>query len=250
MNFNLKMNCKSFFQLSAAFLLTFGVILNLTAANNIAPKKKAIKVLMIGGGNAHDFIKWYKETDLVTLAEGGLADVIYTEDTDKIIDLLPEMDVLFIANNKPIPDPATREAIFAFADAGKGIVLAHAGMWYSWRDWPEFNTELVSGGSRGHDRYGEFNVDLTDKKHPVTKGVPSHFSLKDELYYQQVDSKGPGIEVLAEASTEGKDPFPSVFIVKHAKAKIVGIALGHDGAAHNLEAYKTLIRNAVKWASK
>lgn len=250
MNFNLRINFKKYLQLNFIFLLTFGMVLNLTAANNNVPKKKAIKILLVGGGNAHDFNKWYKETDMATLEEGGLAEVTYTEDTDKIVDFLPYIDVLFIANNKPIPDLATREAIFAFAAAGKGIVLAHAGMWYSWRDWPEFNTELVSGGSRGHDRYGEFNVDLTDKKHPVTKGVPSHFSLKDELYYQQVDPKGPGIEVLAEASTEGKDPFPSVFIVKHAKAKIVGIALGHDGAAHDLEAYQTLIRNAVKWASK
>lgn len=247
---NTNLNLKIFTKLSLVLLLTIGIVLNLTAAKKSDPIKKAIKVLMVGGGNAHDFTKWYKETDLVTLEEGGLAEVIYTEDTDKIKDILPEMDVLFIANNKPIPHPSTREAIFAFADAGKGIVLAHAGMWYSWRDWPEFNVQLVSGGSRGHNRYGEFNVDLTDTKHPVTKGVPSHFSLKDELYHQQVDPNGPGIEVLAEASTDGKESFPSVFIVKHSKAKIVGIALGHDGASHNLEAYQTLIRNAVKWVSK
>ncbi|MEB2773835.1 ThuA domain-containing protein [Algoriphagus sp. D3-2-R+10] len=247
-----KINLKRLLHFCFSLLLTLGMTYNLVAETNEkpSPKKKPIKVLLVGGDASHDFDKWYKEVDAATLEKQGLAEVIYTDDTDIINDYLPDIDVLFLANNKAIPDPATREAIFAFANSGKGIIIAHAGMWYSWNDWPEYNRDLVSGGSRGHDRYGEFDVNLTNVKHAVTKGVPSHFSLKDELYYQKIDSEGPGIEVLAQASTEGKEPFPSVFIVKHPKAKIVGIALGHDAASHELEAYQTLIRNAVKWAAK
>ncbi|EAZ81970.1 ThuA domain-containing protein [Algoriphagus machipongonensis] len=243
-----RVNLKGLVKLSLSLILTFGLLMNLSAEPN--PIKKPIKVLIVGGNASHDFEKWYKEVDAATLESKGLAEVTYTEDTDNIKDYLDTIDVLFLSNNKPINDIATREAIFAFADAGKGIIIAHAGMWYSWRDWPEYNKELVSGGSRGHDRYGNFNVDLTDVKHPVTKGLPAHFSLDDELYYQKVDPEGPGIEVLANASTEGNEAFPSIYIVKHAHAKIVGIALGHDAASHELEAYKTLIRNAVKWAAK
>ncbi|WP_439488318.1 ThuA domain-containing protein [Algoriphagus sp.] len=247
-----KINLQSIIRLGVGLFLSFGLIFNLSAEDREKPslKKKPIKVLMVGGDASHDFDKWYKEVDAATLEMKGLAEVTYTDDTDNIKDYLDTIDVLFLANNKAINDIATREAIFAFADAGKGIIIAHAGMWYSWTDWPEYNKELVSGGSRGHDRYGKFDVNLSDIKHPVTKGVPSHFSLEDELYYQKVDPDGPGIEVLAHASTEGKEPFPSVFIVKHPKAKIVGIALGHDAASHEFEPYQTLIRNAVKWAAK
>ena len=52
----------------------------------------------------------------------------------------------------------------------------------------------------------------------------------------------------AKNLTNGKT-FPSVWIVKHPKARIVCIALGHDGKAHDLPAYKTMLRNAVAWAA-
>ncbi|SFU09366.1 Type 1 glutamine amidotransferase (GATase1) [Algoriphagus locisalis] len=230
-----------------SLMLVFGIGTSLLA--NGAPLKKPIKVLMVGGGSSHDFDKWYKGADVATLEKDGLAEVTYTDDPSTILQYLDQTDVLFLANNQPIPDEDTRKAIFAFADAGKGIVLAHPALWYNWNDWPEYNKTMVSGGSRGHNAYGNFNVDLT-AKHPVTKGLPKSFSLDDELYYFKVDPAGPGVEILAQASNAETDPFPSIFIVKNPKAKIVGIALGHDAASHELEAYQTLIRNAVKWAAK
>lgn len=230
-----------------SLMLVLGMVTSLTAKEN--PGKNPIKVLMVGGGSSHDFDKWYKGADVATLEKDGLAEVTYTDDPSSILQYLDETDVLFLANNQPIPDDATRKAIFAFAEAGKGLVLAHPALWYNWNDWPEYNQTLVSGGSRGHNAYGNFQVDLS-KKHSVTKGLPSQFSLDDELYYYKEDAAGPGIEVLAEASNAETEPFPSIFIVKNPKAKIVGIALGHDAASHELEAYQTLIRNAVKWAAK
>lgn len=241
------MNLKNTFIPILSLILVLGMVANLLAKED--PAKKPIKVLMVGGGSSHDFDKWYKEADAATLEEGGLAEVTYTDDPSTILHYLAETDVLFLATNQPIPDEATRKAIFAFAEAGKGLILAHPALWYNWEDWPEYNQIMVSGGSRGHNAYGNFNVDLI-KKHPVTKGLPAHFSLDDELYYYKVDPAGSGIEILAQASNAETDPFPSIFIVKNPKAKIVGIALGHDAASHELEAYQTLIRNAVKWAAK
>ena len=50
----------------------------------------------------------------------------------------------------------------------------------------------------------------------------------DELYYMTPDTNGSPIEVLAETSPSKKfqRPHPSVCIVKHPTARIVGIALG------------------------
>ena len=240
------MNLKNTIIPFLSLMLVFGIAMNLQAKDN--PAKKPIKVLMVGGGSSHDFDKWYKGADVATLERDGLAEVTYTDDPTTILQHLSDTDVLFLANNQPIADDATRKAIFAFAEAGKGLVLAHPAIWYNWNDWPEYNKIMVSGGSRGHNKYGNFNVDLTTK-HPVTKGLPAHFSLDDELYYFKVDTAGPGVEILANASNAETEPFPSIFIVKNPKARIVGIALGHDAASHELEAYQTLIRNAVKWAA-
>ncbi len=59
------------------------------------------------------------------------------------------------------------------------------------------------------------------------------------------------IEVLAETSPSKKfgKSHPSVWVTKHEKARIVGIALGHDERVHDLEAFKAILANAVKFVS-
>ena len=43
--------------------------------------------------------------------------------------------------------------------------------------------------------------------------------------------------------------YPSVFVVKHPKARIVAIALGHDAESHDFAPYQQILRNAVKWVA-
>lgn len=214
-------------------------------------KKKPIKALMVGGDASHDFDRWYKIEDVKTLSEKGLAEVVYTDDPSTILEHLPQIDVLILSNNKAIPDPATRQAIFDFLDQGKGLILLHAAIWYNWNDWPEYNRLLVGGGSRGHDKYGPFDVTVIDKKHPLMKKIPAQFNLADELYYHKIDPEGSSVKVLATAQMAGKaESYPSIFTVEHPNARIVGIALGHDAASHEHPAYRTLLQNAIQWAAR
>ena len=235
--------------LAFLFLIIFGVASVQSESVNPS-KKKAIRVLLVGGGSSHDFDRWYKQEDVETLQKDGLASVEYTSDPTTILSKLPDIDVLYLANNQPIKDDATRKAIFAFVDSGKGLVLAHPALWYNWADWPEYNQKLVGGGSKGHNKYGPFDVTITNTKHPVTKGVPATFHLDDELYYFIADSTGTPIEVLATAKAADSDKvFPSLVIVKYPKGRIVGIAPGHDAASHTIEPYKTILKNSIKWAA-
>ena len=157
-------------------------------------------------------------------------------------------EVLILSNNQAIPDPAARKGIFDHAEAGKGIVIVHAGAWYNWADWKEYNRQLVGGGSRGHEKLQDFEVLAVDGAHPVMAGVPASFKVKDELYFYQKDAQGPDVEVLAKGkSLETGKEWPVVLRVKHPKARIIVITLGHDGAAHELPAYQTLLKNAVAW---
>lgn len=231
--------------------LAVPLITNAGSGSSIPVKKKAIRVLLVGGGESHDFDRWYKQEDVATLQKDGLATVEYTNDPTTILSKLPNFDVLYLTNNQPIKDDATRKAIFAFVDSGKGLVLAHPALWYNWADWPEYNQKLVGGGSKGHNKYGSFDVTVTNTKHPVTKGVPATFGLKDELYYYKADESGTPVEVLATAKAADSDKvFPSLFVVKYPKGRIVGIALGHDAESHTIEPYKTILRNAVQWVSE
>ena len=212
---------------------------------------KSIKVLLVGGGASHNFDLWYKNVDVKTLSQDGLCKVTYTTNTDSIAEYLKVNDVLIMSNNQPIKSALSRQSIFEFATKGKGIIFLHAALWYNWKDWSEFNLQLTSGGSRGHDRYGEFQLEITNPNHPITKGVEQKFTIKDERYYFIPDLKGPGMEVLATNNLAGSEIiYPSIFVVNNPKARIVGISLGHDGEAHNMVNYQLILKNAVKWVSK
>ena len=172
----------------------------------------------------------------------------FTQNLNGIAPILKNIDVIVLSANQPI-SPETQKALIDFASAGKGIIALHPGTWYAWQNFPQWNKEIVSGGTRGHDSLGKFTVKITQATHPVTKGVTASFDIIDELYNHTPDSAA-AIEVLAEATSlkTGKT-FPQVWIVKHPKARIVGITLGHDERAHDLPEYQTLLKNAVKWAA-
>ena len=222
-----------------------------TTAGSRNASVKPIRVLIVGGNTSHDFDRWFNRADSATLSELKGVTTEYTEETDSIVERLGRIDVLYLSNNKAFQNPATREAILRFADQGKGLMLVHAAVWYSWKEWPEYNRFLAGGGSRGHDRLGEFQVTVTNPNHPLTKDVAGQFSLSDELYWFEPDPKGTAIEVLATARSKQKNnTYPMVFEVRHPKARIAGITLGHDASAHEHPAYRQLLQNALLWTAR
>ncbi|OYW77639.1 MAG: hypothetical protein B7Z37_03555 [Verrucomicrobia bacterium 12-59-8] len=214
------------------------------------------KVLVIGGGSSHNFAKFFGETDVATLKAAGFT-VHYTEDRDQAAAELTNADVAVISVNRKFFDTAVyRKALFDFAAAGKGIIMLHPGTWYGFGGWPELNAQIVGGGARGHDRIHPFEVKAVKGDHPIMAGVPASFTVEDELYYvnaepEKIPEGTAKITVLAETSPSDKYKagHPSVWITEHAKAKVVGIALGHDQRVHDLKPYQQILINAVKWAS-
>lgn len=206
------------------------------------------RVLLVGGGSSHDFVKFFGGTDKATLApQVGWVD--FTQNANGVPEILDRVDVLVWSANQPISS-ATRKALIDFANSGKGIIALHPGTWYAWNNFPEWNAQVVGGGTRGHDKLGPYTVKVTNPDSPITKGVTPSFEITDELYNYNPDPAATPIEVLATATSPntGKT-FPQVFIVKHPKSRVVGITLGHDARAHDLPEYQTLLKNAVNWAA-
>jgi len=210
-----------------------------------------IKTLSVGGGASHDYPRWFGKADTAILSEGGKASVNYTENPAEALAALKDVDVLYLSANKPLNTPGLHKAIFDFADAGKGLLLVHAGLWYNWKDWPEYNKQLAGGGARSHDKFGEFEVTVTEPGHPLMAGVPTTFRITDELYHWNPEANGAEIQVLATGKNlaTGKT-YPVIYITKHPKARIACITLGHDGKAHELPAFQKLLQNAQAWCAK
>jgi type 1 glutamine amidotransferase len=193
-------------------------------------------------------VKFFGATD-----KGFLADVAgwvdFTQNANGVPAIMKDLDVLVWSANQPIASE-TAKALTEWVNAGKPLVLLHPGTWHLWKNFPEWNSVIVGGGARSHDNFGEFEVSIENRAHPVTAGVTEHFKITDELYHLVPDPKGTPIEVLASATSPktGKT-FPQVFIVKHPKARIVGITLGHDAKAHDLPEFRKLLKQAVLWAA-
>ena len=230
--------------------LTSSIVPAADKTDTASTGRKEINVLIVGGGSSHDFEKWFHKADSETLSKLPGVKTSYTSKPGEVAAQLPKLDVLVQTSNQPFDGAELREGIFEFAKAGKGLVLVHPAIWYNWKDWPEYNKTLVGGGSRGHDKLGEFEVTVEVPTHPLMIGVPTKFRIVDELYYFQKADGGTPIEVLAT----GKSPingkvYPVVWVTKHAQAPIACITLGHDGRAHELEAYQRLLQNSVTWAA-
>ncbi len=205
------------------------------------------EVLIVGGGSSHDFERWFNLEDSKILAGAG-ANVRYTDDVEHIKELLPELDILYLSNNQPLPDPELRKAIFDFVQSGNDLLLVHAAIWYNWSDWPEYNKELVGGGSRGHDEFGNFEVQVVNEDHPIMKNVSSSFEITDELYRFEKDKSGSEIDVLAKGiEPETGDEFPVVWTVDYGEGQIVCTTLGHDDQAHKHDAYINILKNSLTW---
>lgn len=219
-------------------------------AESEAIADKGPRILIVGGNASHDFDRWFKEEDGATLEAIG-AEVMYTDVADEVLPALDDIDILFLSNNQPLPDPAVRAAIFAHTDAGKGLLLAHPALWYNWADWPEYNRDLAGGGSRSHGKYGPFEVTVTQTDHPIMDGIPATFTTDDELYRYEVDTDGANMNVLAVGTEpDTGTQYPVVWTIDHPTRRIVCITLGHDGVTHEMAAYKTLLQNSIAWLNR
>ncbi len=211
----------------------------------------AIRVLLIGGGSSHDFEKFFHEADSVTLRAAGRIVTAYANRADAAIPEMEKADVLVLsANDGQFGGEPFQKALNAFADRGRGVVIVHAATWYNWAGAPEYNRRFVGGGTRSHG-HGEFTVFNRQSRHPVMKGIDASFKIIDEHYRVMLDAQAP-VEILAETDVEPetKQGYPSVWVVKDPKARIVDIALGHGTEAHGSHDYQTLLINAVRWTHK
>ncbi len=182
------------------------------------------------------------------------------------------------------PDETYKENLLTLLAAGKGMVFLHHAI-AGWPAWETF-AEIVGGrflympgelrGSARPDSGYRHKVAHTISNagdHPITSGIPSQFSMTDELYLYEVfeDSVEPLLRSdytftaenfysATKAVAEGKmfdnegwshaDGSNLVGWVKHyGNSPIAYLQGGDDPQAYADEHYRQLIENAIHWAA-
>lgn len=207
------------------------------------------EALIFGGGDHHDFERWFNVEDSTIIAGTG-ASVQYTDDPAEAVSELGNVDLLVMNTNQAIDHEAYPDAIIEFVEEGNGLILIHAATWFIW-DWPDYFSNLIGGGSNSHGPLGEFDVYVNDSDHSVMQNVPSEFSIIDELYRFQRDDSGAEMHVLATGiEPDSGDEYPVVWATEYGNGKVINITLGHDGDAHTHEAYISILENSVGWLTQ
>jgi len=177
-------------------------------------------------------------------------------------------DVLY---NGPRWETATERAVDDFVRSGKGMVTIH-GATYAFggvevrkvkyeksgileEPWAAF-VQMIgcqwTEENLGHGKRHQFPVRITDRNHPVTKGLPGKLMADDELYHKVTVL--PHAKVLATAYSApdtngtGQDE-EMMWVVEYGQGRVCHTTLGHDCEAMAAPAFRDLLLRGAEWAA-
>lgn len=248
------------------FLLLIAVVFLPCAGSGESTHAKFRAVAIAEKGGVH---KPFVDAAKVWLAQEAIRDgftIDYIENTEPIDDAFLARYQLFIQLNFP-PYAWKPEAVRAFEryideDRGGWIGFHHAtllGEFDGYPIWPWFSDFM--GGIRWKDYIPTFatgTVKVEAPEHPVMRGVPSTFVVKDEEWYTYDKSPRNGVQVLASVDENTYTPdtkikmgdHPVIWSNEHVKARNVYIFMGHHPDLFENTAFTTIFHNAIVWASQ
>jgi len=217
---------------------------------------KEIRILVITGG--HDYQKEKFNEMFKSLGENITFSVAELPSAFKMF--LPEnrnsYDVLVFYHMWQSITPEQAQSFSDCIKEGKPLVVLHHSI-CAFDDWPEYfkiiggkyfhkptivNGKEYAACSYQHDLH--FTVKISDKNHPVTKGMKD-FEVFDETY------KGyyvePGVKTLLTTSESSSAPVIG-WTKNYGKARVVTIQSGHDVPTFENPEYRRLLKQAVEWA--
>jgi len=225
-----------------------------------------------------------------TMVDQPAAALLMNPDGMRAFDVLVLYDMpgldFEVSENAPLylePHADLQSGFRALLEQGKGIVALHHAL-AGWPTWSEYHEWLGGqfhyhpGPSRGqpvldsgycHDVTHDVEI-IAD--HPVTAGLPTSFTLTDELYLGQVfeDNITPLLRSSATFtrdhfwsadhavrremfSRQGWDHPPGSNLVGWAKqalnSKLVYLQPGDGPSAYDSPEYRRLVENAIRWVA-
>jgi len=193
-----------------------------------------IKTLLLSGANNHD---WTRSSPFLRdlLRKSGKFTVTMTKDPSKTLEdaaALKRYQLIFSDYNGPAWSETAKANFEAAVRGGTGLVILHAAD-NAFPGWVEYETmvALMWRQGTGHGAYHEFEVKITDKDHPITRGL-GDFRLWDELYHRLVHMHGAPCRVLATAYSDpatsgtGNDE-PMMTVQQYGQGRVYHHVMGH-----------------------
>lgn len=257
----------------------------------VNPAEKRLKVLIISGQNSYEHDWTGVNNMLRTLMQDTKRfDVRITEDFDHgdLATLKPyDVVVLNYSSRWNYADAGQHiwsddafKALYQYVREGGGLVAYHSS--FTWgRDIPEYKRLIGAAMEPGSSRRappGAFPVHLTDRDHPITRGMREFvWTYNDDMYTNMSFASDARIHVLATAhdSSASYDPkltgpkypaaaytadklramkgmdadHPQVWTADYGAGRVFSITLGHDEVSLHFQPLQTLILRGTEWAA-
>jgi type 1 glutamine amidotransferase len=245
----------------------------LLLAPGLSAPGRRIRALILTGRNNHD---WRSTTPyLKGILEGtGRFEVRVNEEPWRLSkEALAGLDVILLDYNGPRWGPQAEEAVAGFVRSGGGMVVVHGASYAfgemeilgdkhqrtgqfepPWSEYGEMTGVTWTNGPprSGHGKRHQFQVEIVDRDHPITRGLAPSFSIDDELYHRLVFK--PGVHVLARAfdapEIGGTGNFePVLWTVRFGRGRVFHTTLGHDTKAMAAPGFRTTLARGAEWAA-
>ena len=242
-------------------VLVLGVFVVIAGQVCAGQEQKPIRVLIFSGSNNHN---WKETTPCLQkiYADSGrfVADVL--DDPSKCTaEILKKYDVV-VSNWTAFPKvngrqwgENTEKALMDFVRSGKGFAVIHAAS-TCFNGWVEYHQMVGAtwGKNTGHGSIHQFEVNVTDKEHPITKGMKD-FQITDELWHrmetlQPTESQKVLCKAYSDKDKGGSGQMEKVAMYsKFGKGRCFYNILGHDVRAMKSAGWKQLMLRGTEWAA-
>lgn len=221
---------------------------------NQEPSLQGKKVLFVyGGWEGHDpietsllFVPWMR-------TEG--ADVTVSNTLDSYLDeeLMESLDLIVQIWTMGEISKKQEKALLDAIKRGVGIAGWHGGIGDSFRNNVKY--QFMVGGQWVAHPGGviDYEVNITDKKDPVTKGL-NDFAMHSEQYYMHVD---PNVNVVATTEFSNKHAdwidgctMPVVWKKYYGKGRVFYSSLGHVITDFEVPEVLEIQKRGIRWASE
>ena len=224
-----------------------------TVAQESALKGK--KVLFVYGGwdghepkQCHDLLKpWLQEQGAIVYSYDKLD--VYT---DK--EMMGKVDLIIQTWTMGSISGEQERGLLEAVRNGAGIAGWHGGLGDSFRNNTEY--QFMVGGQWVAHPGGkvDYDVNIKDKKDPVTKGLKT-FHMKSEQYYMHVD---PSVKVLATTTFNGGGDapwikgvvMPVVWKKYYGKGRVFYSSLCHDANDFGVPEAFEIMKRGFEWAAQ
>lgn len=140
--------------------------------------------------------------------------------------------------------PAREQGLLQFVRNGGGFIGIHSAT-DCFRGSRAY-IEMIGGEFLTHPEHHEFNVEITDTEHYITKRVPN-FSVFDEMYHLQ-NFDPTAVTILAKTTWQGKS-MPMAYCKPYGQGRVSYLANGHSSQAWQHPEFRKLLLRAVAWSA-